>query len=94
MELKDSLRRMALADDWKTWVRSLTGSTKEDAEAVTAIIEDTNKFWNWAEECCTVMQPAFAMIRLLEHETQTVAEVYSAAAKVCPIPCISTLHCA
>lgn len=91
-EVKDGLRRMVLSEDWKKWVRSLNGSAKEEAEAVTAVIEDTNKFWTWVDECCTIMEPAFVMIRLLEHETQTVAEVYAAAAKVCtPSPTPSSI---
>lgn len=82
MAVKENLKRMVLCPDWKQWVRTLTGSQRSEGEWVSETVDDSAAFWPKAEAACDIMAPAFAMMKGLESESQTVAEVYAAAAEV------------
>ncbi len=82
MTIKDNLKRMVLSPEWKQWIRSLSGSQRTEGEEISEAIDDSAALWPKAEAACDIMAPAFAMMKVLESESQTVAEVYAAAAEV------------
>ena len=80
LKVKEGVKRMILSDDWKRWLES-TRSIRAEATDIQLVIEDP-RFWSRLEEICVVMEPAFKMIKLLEADSQTVADVYATAVEV------------
>jgi hypothetical protein len=80
LKVKEGVKRMILSDDWKRWLEA-TRSIRSEATDIMAVIDDP-RFWSRMEEICVVLEPAFKMIKLLEADAQTVADVYATAVEV------------
>lgn len=80
--VKSGLQQMVVSTQWKDWVRPMSASEKVVAADIEDQVLDNTTFWASVNEVCTVMQPAFLLLRQLEGDEPNAGAVYAAAAAV------------
>jgi hypothetical protein len=66
LEVKGKFKHMVMSSDWKWWASNLAHSARDEAKEVAGTIKDTRGFWACIQEICTVMEPAYVMMKLLD----------------------------
>ncbi len=81
--MKERLRRMAVSSRWASWREGLPRSRAAEADEVTEILNDNASFWPCVQEAIEALEPAYALLRTLDSDRPTLANVYYESSRVC-----------